>query len=131
MTKPQEPTFVCECGNAALVRRGRSPWIFDVNCSCGREYVLAWAQDEPPPDFTRGEQMIDDALKHLTLAMAQREEEYARAVLALRYEFPETVVPAERIEQLMMEAYRDGGRDMYAAVNETLAPLWKQAGIEP
>lgn len=75
--------------------------------------------------------MIDEAVAELSAAMDRRCIEYIALVQALRHEFPDVAFPAERIEQLLMDAYRDGGRDMYAAVNKTLAPLWKHAGIEP
>jgi hypothetical protein len=34
------------------------------------------------------------------------------------------------LEMWLLDAYRDGARDMYSAVYDQLRPLWKMAGIE-
>jgi hypothetical protein len=50
--KVQEPFYRCEhCGSLAVVRPGASPYEFEVECVCGRCYVLSHAHDEPPPEF--------------------------------------------------------------------------------
>jgi hypothetical protein len=52
VSRVQEPTFRCDCGNAAPVTRGATPWEFDVVCPCGWAYRLSWAHHEPAPTFT-------------------------------------------------------------------------------
>jgi len=53
----QDDTFRCEhCGQLATVVPGGTPYEFEVECVCGRSYMLSWDHAEPPPQFVRAQQ---------------------------------------------------------------------------
>jgi len=70
------------------------------------------------------------AADRMEAALTARLARYRHLAIALRYDYPETTAPASAIEALLVEAYRDGARDMYALIDDELAPLWKAVGFD-
>ena len=69
--------------------------------------------------------------ERLEKRIIEREAHYVRVAIRLRYDYPTTTIPVDELYNLLMAAYREGGRDMHAAINDELEPLWVAAGIEP
>ena len=59
----------------------------------------------------------------LTVMMEQRFAEYQRMATTLAPLIASSPRPALVVADLLMQAYRDGGRDMHAAVMETFDAL--------
>jgi len=73
------------------------------------------------------------ALDALGRLMAQRCVFYERQAAGLVQQLDE--INRDDLEaaiyKLLVDAYRTGGRDLYSATTDLLAPLWAVAGLDP
>jgi hypothetical protein len=75
--------------------------------------------------------MKGNPVEELEVVMERRCGQYDSMALTFLDLMATNENPQNVLVELMMGAYRDGGRDMHKIISETLNPLWDAAGIKP